>query len=122
MHKYVDADEPVAQLDADADRLQTEDAIKEWYIGKRILSRAPAADVAPIMTKWIPCKERTPDNHYEVIVSIREIQDQYGTIVHEFTSAGSYDIVRKRWHVGHFYRTDVVAWMPLPQPYKDSDS
>lgn len=74
------------------------------------------------MTEWIPCKERRPDNHYEVIVSIRETQDQYGTIVHEFISVGRYDIVRQRWEVGNMYRTDVVAWMPLPRPYKDSDA
>lgn len=72
--------------------------------------------------EWIPCKERRPDNHYEVIVSIRETQNPDSTVVHEFTSVGRYDSVRQRWEVGNMYRTDVVAWMPLPQPYKDSDS
>ena len=69
------------------------------------------------MTEWIPCKERRPDNHYEVIVSIRETQNPDSTIVHEFTSVGRYDIVRQRWEVGNMHRTDVVAWMPLPEPF-----
>lgn len=48
MPKYIDADALVEQLNDDANRLQTEEAINDWQIGKRILSRASAADVAPI--------------------------------------------------------------------------
>lgn len=68
----------------------------------RIIDEQPQAD------KWIPCEERLPENNTNVIACFSS-----GTVT-ELTYLGN----------GFFqgiyeYNTKViVAWQPLPQPYK----
>ena len=70
------------------------------------------------MAEWILCKERKPKYDNEVIVSIRETIYAYYSDTYDFTSVGRYDCVYDRWEVGNMYRTDIVAWMPLPEPLR----
>ena len=59
--------------------------------------------------KWIPCKERLPENNVEVLVSTT-----WGSIEIAWLSKGT-------WVTEEFYFDEdrlPIAWMPLPVPYK----
>lgn len=80
------------------------------------LTVEPAADVPDINVgnKWIPCSERLPEEHQTVITTHED-----GTVVfhryikeHGFIYNWETDMeLRKK-------RGKVVAWMPLPEPWK----
>jgi hypothetical protein len=62
------------------------------------------------MTDWIPCSERMPDDYQEVLVTCRH-------------SDGRIRIYMNWSHFNEwcFHREDgdeMLAWMPLPEPYK----
>lgn len=60
-------------------------------------------------TEWIPVSERLPENHnQEVLISL-----EWGIDI------GRYD--DGEWHsewINHYDDENVLAWMPLPKPYK----
>ena len=58
---------------------------------------------------WIPCSERLPDMHDEVLVTARG----------EVSIAWLY--VDGKWRSNDMPQPmfkDIIAWMPLPEPYK----
>ena len=64
---------------------------------------------------WIPCSEKMPDYADRVLVAVREADIDYVGVA----------IDRRDQHGdGTHWKTyrDVVAWMPLPEPYKESDN
>lgn len=80
---------------------------------------AKLSPVTPARKKeeWIPCSERLPKPN-ELVDNVRKyylIQDEYGDM-----HVASY--LRNGWiSIDSFYtlEDDVVAWMPLPEPYKE---
>ena len=71
--------------------------------------------------EWIPCSERLPKiaDVYNVTRKISE--DKYNFYI----SDSAYFDGQNTWHSdnrvnhGREYLKDVVAWMPLPEPYKE---
>jgi hypothetical protein len=71
----------------------------------RVVSEQPTVD------RWIPCSERLPEEQFK------------GVLV---DTGGIYEIAWRNgvtWHHkdGWFYDSQVIAWMPLPEPYKEGD-
>lgn len=72
------------------------------------LARLEDAEDTNVLSKWIPCSERVPEDNTDVIVCF------YSGTVTEM----------RYWGNGIFqgiyeHTTKViVAWMPLPEPYK----
>ena len=60
--------------------------------------------------KWIPCGERLPEDEKEVLITIFE----------DSIYLGWYDLTDKQWRTEEFdcEEGEVIAWMPLPEPYK----
>ena len=60
--------------------------------------------------KWIPCSERLPEDGREVFI----------TLFGELREIGWYDWNDKTWYTEEFDCDEgtVLAWMPLPEPYK----
>lgn len=68
-------------------------------------------------TAWIPVGERLPSGQENVIVTI---YDDHGDTPWEYTT--------NAWHIDGVWIADndivcgsVVAWMPLPEPYKGGE-
>ena len=61
--------------------------------------------------EWIPCSERLPKENTEVLMSL-----EWGIDIGEYRNGD--------WHsewINHYDDGNVLAWMPLPQPYKGAD-
>lgn len=72
----------------------------------------------PPKTEWILCNERLPKNEEWVIVTIL---DEYGDTPYRYTDFGWYLETANCWIIDAQKRTDVTAWMPLPESYKGGD-
>ena len=63
--------------------------------------------------KWIPVSERLPENlNQEVLISL-----EWGIDIGRYSDG--------EWHSEWIYRYDdgnVLAWMPLPEPYEPQES
>ena len=62
-------------------------------------------------TEWIPCSERLPEKNKEVLISC-----DWGVDIGEYGDDGW----RSEW-INHYDDDAVLAWMPLPKPYKGGD-
>ena len=84
--------------------------------------------------RWIPCSKRMPDKEFEEGVEKGTVMDLYPCLV---TRYATHSLVNpKRLYVAkHYYDGDdfvnngqqectesVVAWMPLPEPYRGGDA
>ena len=61
-------------------------------------------------TRWIPTSERLPEESGEYIITIANYEPH--------TETSWFYENEKVWS---YKNADVVAWMPLPQPYKEGD-
>lgn len=111
----------------DADALM--EAIRTDVMGglnyESFIKEAPTIDAAP---RWIPCEERLPDDGKDVLISYRYKEDE-GDTSHVYIDITSYGHIwlgnmysdYKAWRqpFEYFYSNyEVIAWMPLPEPYK----
>ena len=66
---------------------------------------------------WIACSDRLPEDDYICIVTVEYQNNE--TVV----DYGWFDRKSVCWFVGmHEFRTsNVLAWQPLPEPFKESD-
>lgn len=65
--------------------------------------------------KWIPVSEGLPWKDINVLVTVR---DDSGDIPLEYTSVGWRTPDGRYWIVDNEICYSVLAWMPLPEPYK----
>lgn len=65
--------------------------------------------------KWIPCSERLPNYGHNMLMCRKDGtvgEGCYHSIIGEWSQF--------RWNVNGV--KDVIAWMPLPEPYKENES
>lgn len=64
------------------------------------------------MSEWIPVSERLPEKNLWVLVTVK----RYGYCYLEIMRRHNY---KEAWTDGSsFYTYEIIAWMPLPEPYK----
>ena len=80
--------------------------------------RQTVEDMEAEQPGWIPCSERLPADEEAVIVSIR---DDSGDNTLDYSSSGWYAAAGEFWVVDNEANMRVVAWMPLPTPYREGD-
>lgn len=85
----------------------------------------------PKVSEWIPCSERLPSNdEEEVLIFYREKSEDEnnafeGMAISRYRQVvigGSFDLGYKDWVApfDYFHKSyKVIAWMPLPAPYKE---
>lgn len=68
---------------------------------------------------WIPCSERLPEKSGYYLATIINAFDEKEVCVIWFAHKADYDV----WGWRQITNSDIViAWMPLPTPYKGGDS
>ena len=65
--------------------------------------------------QWIPCSKRLPIGQTEVIASMH---DDSGDTAFDYTASGWVTPDGRYWIVDGEINNFVVAWMPLPKPWK----
>jgi hypothetical protein len=60
--------------------------------------------------EWIPVSERLPEENITVIGTTK-IDDIYKTELYD-------DCGEKKWYANGNFDVPIIAWMPLPEPYK----
>ena len=63
--------------------------------------------------KWIPVSERLPKENISVIGTTK-YNDIYEAELYN-------DCGEKKWYADGNYDVPIVAWMPLPEPYRESE-
>lgn len=131
MAKYIDADKIIDYANEEVtgvfcypqgQRKLDEDAYREkWAFVRDIMIAAPAADVAP---RWIPVTERLPDinDHYTSDVCLVYCDNgayAFAELEENIFGQVGWDCERE----DDYYEAvgTVVAWMPLPEPYKEGE-
>ena len=83
------------------------------------------------MNRWIPCAERLPeedaksyapyDEHLSAFVLMTLI-GQTWPYKRTTVKLARYSYSREKWRISNNNFGKVVAWMPLPEPYKGEQS
>lgn len=67
--------------------------------------------------EWIPCSERLPETSVYVLATTNK-----GIITTAIIREGKTHNERYWWHRrSEFLEGEIVAWMPLPEPYKEGE-
>lgn len=77
---------------------------------------------APTVNLWIPCSERLPKEDGEYLIWCVSYDVSTGDKITNAYGISYYDTQFEAWtglHVGGFLWNEVVAWMPLLEPYKE---
>ena len=79
-----------------------------------------APTIEPDDDRWIPCSERLPENGRQVLVFARSAHFALAKYDEMREADGKY---KKQWVTFDAWKPfytikEVIAWMPLPEPYK----
>lgn len=83
------------------------------FVWDCIVPNIPSADA---VQEWIPCSERLPSESGDYLCTIPLDADETYTEVLMFHKGRFYEDDAE-W--GATYHDDVLAWMPLPKPYRE---
>lgn len=71
-------------------------------------------------SRWIPCSDRLPEETVSVLVyAERNAYNEKGTFRKKVIDIGWH--VDGRWHIDGCNGVECIAWMPLPEPYAESE-
>lgn len=92
------------------DALRIVSEVEAEYINKSTEHINKSSDCS---SGWIPCSERLPEPHRTVAITYKS-KNAIGC------SLGYISIRDRRWHYHQNtrVRSEVIAWMPLPEPYR----
>lgn len=107
MSRYIDADKLISRRAA-IDAVWSLDVELRPSAIDAILNRLKGL---PSAQQWIPCSERLPEEKGRYLITTK----RFGDFVVDWNI---FMIGTKIIQEGWLYSGDVIAWMPLPEPYK----
>lgn len=107
----IDEKKLIGELDAWWETLSPRTDARDSIICDVIESVIEKINNAEKVGEWIPCSERLPDVDIEVLVSCKDRTTKYLYIDTDYRSKKN-----GKWV---YFGEDVIAWMPLPKPYKE---
>lgn len=114
--RLIDADALVARLEDDARHMEMPVAQMYTYGAINDIQKEPTVAVMP---QWTPVVKKLPDKYTTVIVSC---VDNSGDTSFSYTACGYWVGLLPdddpAWIVDGEVNYHVVAWMPLPKPYR----
>ena len=94
---------------------------------KFMLTDAPAANVEPVQ-RWIPVTDRFPEKYGQYLVTFIPSGGTLWTKVLIARYSDLMGIAKPSFHIGEVGKNSfanineqVIAWMPLPEPYKGGE-
>lgn len=126
---------PIETVVIEGDETNTGDlisrqAVKNWiqrwkgYIDEDIIARMQCRVIdipsAKPSQRWIPCSKRLPENGRQVLVFARSVHFALAKYDEMREADGKY---QKQWVTFDAWKPfytikEVIAWMPLPEPYR----
>ena len=79
----------------------------------KAIDNAPTVDIVRC-EQWIPCSERLPENEEIMLITTKSKKGNLSI------NRAYYLEKTKSWH-GTGTMAEVIAWMPLPEPYSGAD-
>ena len=71
--------------------------------------------------RWIPCEHELPEDYTDVLVWFEYFRYGDYNCLYQTYGIGSYNTEYDSWMINHetgWHKLRVIAWMPLPEPYK----
>lgn len=78
----------------------------------------------PSAQQWIPCSERLPEDYVDVLVWFEYFRYGDYNCLYQTWGIGDYSEEYGSWMVNHesgWNKLRVIAWMPLPEPWKGEE-
>ena len=90
-------------------------------LGAILCEIGEVVDNQPTVNEWIPCSKRLPNESDYYMACIYNLEvDEYDFRKTWFAHTDDCDIDESGWQVMYSFEK-VVAWMLLPEPYKEID-
>ncbi len=96
----------------------------DMYFAGRIIGMI---DSQPKIGGWIPCSERLPEEGQRVLATHEGGINPNRQVIEHFFHNGEFlnnwdmDTDFKSPTFGQRYMGDIIAWQPLPEPYKEGE-
>ena len=71
--------------------------------------------------RWIPCEHELPEDYTDVLVWFEYFRYGDYNCLYQTYGIGSYNTEYDLWMINHetgWHKLRVIAWMPLPEPYR----
>lgn len=82
------------------------------WCGDALIEAINNAPTIALESQWIPCSERLPDEFERYyLVTIKRMGDDFESYIE--VDIAYFD------PLGFYKNDEVIAWMPLPQPYEE---